>query len=180
MCFGFLANTIYFRSWAISFARSLTSPPASPPILPEKRARLRNVYLNVFPRLLEKKCLTCKCLTRQRCSSWRRFLTQVEVSDFEFECHTYKGTFSQLLPVSATSADELVFCHLVSKQYSNSKSIVHLYPLSDKGQSREQQGRERPRWRREGGERRRRKRAREPLEELRLQLLENKTEISTM
>ena len=54
MCFGFLANTIYFRSWAISFARSLTSPPASPPILPEKRARLRNVYLNVFPRLLKK------------------------------------------------------------------------------------------------------------------------------
>jgi len=63
---------------------------------------------------------SCKCLTRQRCSSWRRFL----------------------------------------------------YPLSDKGQSREQQGRERPRWRREGGGRRRRRRAREPLEELRLQLLE--------
>ena len=92
MCFGFLANTIYFRSWAILFARSLTSPPASPPILPEKRARLRNVYLNVFPRLLEKKCLTCKCLTRQRCSSWRRFLTQVDISDFEFECHI-KGLF---------------------------------------------------------------------------------------
>ena len=99
MCFGFLANTIYFRSWAISFARSLTSPPASPPILPEKRARLRNVYLNVFPRLLEKKCLTCKCLTRQRCSSWRRFLTQVEISDFEFECHI-KGLFPNSPSVS--------------------------------------------------------------------------------